>query len=100
MIHQFQPHWQLVVHKFIGRAANSNLTARRGSHFYINSHGSPSPCAPASALAAGRAALWFGLLRNFFRAALSLESGGRRVGSVDACSGALHGRDKRSGRRS
>src|SRR5215469_17631415 len=26
--------------------------------------------------------------------------GGPRVGSVDACSGALHGRDKRSGRRS
>jgi hypothetical protein len=54
---------------------------------------------PASALAAGRTAfVW--LLRNFFRAALSTESGGPARRFLDARSGALHGRDKRSGRRS
>src|SRR5229473_441008 len=45
---------------------------------------------PASALAAGRAALWFDYPRNIFRAALSPETGGPARRFLDARRGALH----------
>jgi hypothetical protein len=54
---------------------------------------------PASAPAAGRAALHFHHRATCFRAGLSNRTGGPCADSSDARSGALHGRDKRSGRR-
>ena len=59
----------------------------------------PSWSAPASALAAGRAAFCVSAAQLFPRGPLNpIRRAARRF--LDACSGALHRRDKRSGRRS